>query len=209
VTPPTPMPAPVAEVFRPLHNELLDIHVKWSQFRQLFGTDADRIALLNRFAPVFFGYADRIMYDDFVLALFRFTDRVATCGHPNLCLEQLAEVLTNHDPAFGHSIQADAEAIDVLLEPHANWRDRRAAHNDLGARQARWAGTSTLTGPSREKVEEILEHMRRLMNRVATHYGEVPTAYEAMMLPCSGDADTLVRRLEEIVRWRDSGPRSW
>jgi hypothetical protein len=196
MTPPTAMPTTVAEVFHPLHNELLDIHAKWSQFRQLFGTDADRIDLLNRVAPVFFGYLQRILYDDLVLSLFRFTDRVATGGKLNLTLDRLALALLADDGAFGKSVQADAKAIDDLLEPHANWRDHRVAHNDLAATRARWAGTSTLTGPSREQVEEILSQLRRLMNRIATHYGEAPTAYEGLMHPSPGEATTLVHGLE-------------
>jgi len=44
------MPQPVAEVFRPLRGEVIELHAKWQLFRQLFATDPGRIDLLNRFA---------------------------------------------------------------------------------------------------------------------------------------------------------------
>src|SRR5262245_4138344 len=94
------MPPAVAALFRPLHNELLEIHQKWSQYRQMFGHGPDRIELLNRFAHVFFGYAQLVFYDDLLLALFRFTDRVATCEKHNLTLERLADAVATDDPAY-------------------------------------------------------------------------------------------------------------
>ena len=200
MTLPPGMLAQVADVFRPLQQELLDIHIKWSLYRQLFGTDEGRISLLNRVAPVYFGYAERIQYDDLILSLFRFTDSLATGGKPNLTLDRLASVVKANEATFGLSIQADAGTIDSLLAPHADWRDHRLAHNDLARTKARWSGTSTLIGPSREQIEEILDRMRQRMNRVATHYGEDPMAYEALLYQTPGDAETLVAHLEDSAR---------
>jgi hypothetical protein len=198
------MPPTVADLFRPLHNILLEIHLKWSQFRQLFGTDPERIALLNRFAPLFFGSAQVILYDDVVLSLFRYADPEATGGKKNLTLARLASAVMAADASFGASVRDDAEAIRTLLSPHADWRNKRVAHNDLTTATARWDGNSILSGPSREQIEEILSRMRLLMNGVAVHFGEAPTAYEGMMTPNPGDAYTLVRYLEDLARRQDA-----
>jgi hypothetical protein len=105
-----------------------------------------------------------------------------------------------HDTFAAHNAHCGRRPIPPATQ-------RAAGHppeNDLTARKALWGGASTLSGPSRAQVEEVLERMRRLMNEVATRYGEAPTAYEGMMLASPGDASTLVRYLEDLARRQDA-----
>jgi hypothetical protein len=74
------MPRQIASVFKPLKQELWNIRVRWSLFRQLFVTGEERVNLLNRFAPGFFGNVQLAMSDDTVLAICRFTDPAASGG---------------------------------------------------------------------------------------------------------------------------------
>jgi hypothetical protein len=197
------MPPEVNDVFRPLHDQVVLIRIKWGLFRQLFGTDEDHINLLNRFAAGFFGIVQQVMYDDLVQSLFRLTDPTKSCGRPNLCLDRLAQVLTEAGACVAASVQAKSQAIDALLAPFADWRNRRTAHNDLATAQACHLQMSSLQGPSRALIEEVLAQVGELMNEAAAHYGEGLIAYEGTILP-PGDGDALVRRLEDLARRCDA-----
>ena len=145
MTPPTPtMPPTVADVFGPLDEELLDIHVKRSLFTQLFGTDDARVALLNRFAPTFFAYVQLIFFDDLVLSLFRVTDPSMMGGKKNLTFDRLAAVVVADDLTFGASVTAKVRHFEVLLGAHADWRNKRIAHNDLRSGNRKDGGLSSM-----------------------------------------------------------------
>ena len=197
------MPPEVTGVFRPLQDQLVLMRTKWTLFRQVFGTDAERIELLNRFAPGFFGMVQEIMYDDLVQSLFRLTDPAATCAHPNLCLNRLAKVLKDTGTTVAASVQARSQAIGGLLAPFADWRNHRTAHNDLETAQACHLELSSLKGPSRVLIEDVLVRAGQLMNEAAAYYGEGPMEYEGT-IPPPGDGDALVRRLEDLARRSDA-----
>lgn len=188
-----PMPSALAEVFRPLQRELVNIHIKWRLFRQLFGTDQGRIELLNRFAGGLFGVVQEVMYDDLVLALFRIADPRKTGRHENLSLDQLADTAGQFDTGLGARLQASSAAVDAHLAPHSDWRDKLVAHNDLATAQARILGAA-VTGPSRRTIEGALADAREALNLVQAHYGEGEMRYEDVIL-APGDGDALVRHL--------------
>jgi hypothetical protein len=191
------MPNGVAEVYNPLKRELVNIHVKWLLFRQLFATDSGRIELLNRFAGGLFGPVQEVMYDDIVLSLFRFTDPVKTGKYENLTLDRLAEVVGNVNSTLGGAVHVQATIIDSLLAPYADWRDKRIAHNDLTTARARYVGVSGLKGPSRAEIEQALSAARGAMNTVGRSYGDDETRYEETILGL-GDGDALIRHLTAL-----------
>jgi hypothetical protein len=192
--PTSTMPQTVAEVYRPLWQELVNVHVAWRLFRQLFGTDEARVELLNRYAGGLFGPLYWIMYDDMIVSLFRLSDPMKTGKFENLSFDRLAEVVNTLDPALGNTLKGRSAPIDNLLAPFADWRDKRAAHNDLATAKARYLGSSSLQGPSRGTLEEILAEARALMNQVAVHYQEGETCFEEPIID-GGDGDSLVRHL--------------
>jgi hypothetical protein len=201
------MPRPVAEVFKPLRSEVIQVHAKWQLFRQLFATDPGRIDLLNRFAPTLFGLLQEIMYDDVVLALFRLTEGAATCGKDNCTLPRLADAVAADCPTLGTSVAARQAAVRKLLDGHADWRNKRIGHNDLLTMQARWQGRSELEGPSRAQVEEIMALVRRLMNEVEAHYEDCETWYGTKEMPLTQNGDTLVRYLADLARRMEADRR--
>jgi hypothetical protein len=193
----------VTGIFRPLYDQLAFIRMKWGMFRQVFGTDAERIELVNRFAAGFFGVVQLVMYDDLVQSLFRLTDPALTGRHPNLSLDRLAEVVAAAGTPIAADVQARSQAIDDILTPFADWRDHRTAHNDLATAQACHLELSSLQGPSRATIEDVLVRAGDLMNVVAVHYGLGPASYEGTILP-DGDGDALIRRFQDLARHRDA-----
>lgn len=61
----------MGRIYHLLWNQCATIHVKWHAYRTLFGTSPDRIALLNRAAPVTLRIMQDAMLDEIVLHVCR------------------------------------------------------------------------------------------------------------------------------------------
>ncbi len=176
-------------VYYELFSDIAWLHLKWEQYRELFGKDDERIALLNRTAPLFFGFLDGALFEDVLLHVARLTDPPKSLGHENLSLTRLPELVPPAD--LRDQIE---EALQVTLARSRlarDWRNRRLAHADLAT--ALGHSPATLEHPSRQSVEEALAAMRDLLNVLETDYRGGATAYD--FLAESGGADFLVHYL--------------
>lgn len=200
--PEPPMPAGIAEVYRPLRGELVNIHVQWRLFLQLYGTDPDRIELLNRFAGGLFGVVQEVLYDDLVLAVFRLHDPAKSGKFENLSLPSLVGAVRGVNSQLAASLARGSGDLVALLDPYAEWRNKRIAHNDLETAKAQYFGSSPLEGPSREVIARALAIACGVLNEVAAAYGEGETRYGEVIL-AAGDGDALVRHLNELSTRND------
>jgi hypothetical protein len=167
-----------------LWNDLAWIHAKWKQYRQLFATSDDTIAILNKTAPSFFYFSGSILFDDVLLHIARLTDPPDTGGRTNLTLQRLP-------PAVAEApLRGTTESLlQQVLEQTAFARDRRnrrIAHRDLLT--ARGLHPNPLAQASRQDVENALRAMRELMNVVEMQFENSTTAYEAFIGDGGGDA---------------------
>src|SRR5438034_11785595 len=76
-------PAKTGELACELSWSITHLHLKWKNYRALFGTSPERIDLLNHAAPGFFGQLDPIMRHDVVLAITRLMDPTRKGRHKN------------------------------------------------------------------------------------------------------------------------------
>jgi hypothetical protein len=166
------MPKAIDEVFQPLRNEVLGIHMAWRLYREAFATSEERVILLNRYAGIWFGYAQAAMYDDIVVSLFRLLDPPNQGkGRDNLTLARLADVVeTDHRKVLANVVRTARNRVENLLQPFADWRNKRVAHNDLSRMQATWRGNPTTPEPSYQTIEEALAGVRECMNSVDQYY---------------------------------------
>jgi hypothetical protein len=81
---PMPFPTELSETWQFLHNEVTWLHGRWTMYRQLYGTSPERIELLNRVAPTFFGTIQAVQLDEIQLTLSRLADPVGTGQRRNL-----------------------------------------------------------------------------------------------------------------------------
>ncbi len=81
-----------------LSNQLMFAHLKWSEYRAIFGSSPERIALLNEAAPTFFHSLQGSMWDGVLLHLTRLTDRSRIVGNETLTLMRLPPLIA--DEAF-------------------------------------------------------------------------------------------------------------
>ncbi len=75
------IPAPLGELHHTLYNEVAWLHLKWQDFRTLFGGTEQTIELLNQTAPSFFHHLQRTLWED-VLLHFVQTHRPASVRRP-------------------------------------------------------------------------------------------------------------------------------
>jgi hypothetical protein len=203
------MPQEIHETYNILRNQLIIRHVRWTIYRQLFGTDPARIALLNRFGDVAFGAIQGTMEDEAVLALCRMSDPAVTgkgkFARDNCTFNRLVDLVT-----------ADAPETKTTLEPLLGniegarqgclkeLRNRVLAHIDRETFANMAAGRPGPLRPNRANIEDFLRAARELMNAVQRHYGNGETHYSELNLPVGKDGDVLVTYLEEFGRRLDA-----
>src|SRR5699024_10710469 len=75
--------------FYELHRKLVELHVLWQQYRQLFGDDPATFHLLNRTAGLFFKIVQDELWDSVLLGVSRMTDPPTTRKNKNLTIQSL------------------------------------------------------------------------------------------------------------------------
>jgi hypothetical protein len=168
------------EVLGPLYtalsSDVLWLHIKWLEYRELYAGSSERIRLLNDSAPNFFGMLQSILWHDVLLHIARLTDPPRQPGGENLTLLSLPEVLDDTD------LQAEVETKLDCAVAAANfarqYRNKHLAHRDLDHALER---AEPLTQGSRQQVEEVLGLFVEALNTVNNHYCEATQLYREMM----------------------------
>lgn len=80
----------LGRVFFRLSNECGYLHVKWQAYVALFGTNENRVALLNRAAAGFTRMLQDMLWEDVLLHICRMTDRATIGNNDTLTVKQAA-----------------------------------------------------------------------------------------------------------------------
>lgn len=180
--------------FFALHRELVELHILWQQYRQLFGADPETVHLLNRTSGLFFKVIQDELWDSVLLGISRMTDPVKTGGSKNLTLQSLPGLIA--DPALRVEVKAlcDRAKLEALFA--REHRNKRIAHQDHGYLSNKAA--NSLSGISRDRVEEMLAALRAVLNHLNSHFCDSTTMYE--MFVGDGGAELLVSKLRKLER---------
>jgi hypothetical protein len=180
--------------FFQLHRRLIELHVVWQQYRQLFGHDAETVDLLNRTAGLFFKIVQDELWDSVLLGISRITDPSQTGGRKNLTIQSLAPLISDG------KLRAEVLALTTTAVDQAAFarehRNKRIAHHDH-AYTSGLASTS-LNGVSRERVETMLSSLRAAMNRLNVYFIDSTTFYEDFV--DESGARVLVSKLAQFER---------
>lgn len=180
--------------FYVLHIELIELHVLWQQYRQLFGDTADTVQLLNRTAGLFFKIVQDELWDSVLLGVSRMTDPPATGKNKNLTVQSLPLLIT--DPVLRVEAQllcAKAVAEAAFAREHRNKRIAHQDHNYLSNRNS-----SALSGISRAAVESMLAALRGVLNHLENHFRDSTVMYENFV--DDSGARLLVNKLSKLER---------
>jgi len=178
--------------FATLHRKLIELHIVWKQYQQLFGSDQETVELLNRTAALFFKIIQDEMWDSVLLGISRMTDPPETRGKKNLTIHSLPALI--EDPSLKLELETLCEAALEQAAFAREHRNKRIAHQDHGYATNRSA--YALSGISRERVKSMLAAIGKVMNRLNLHFKDSTTLYEEF-LDDSG-ARVLVSKLRKF-----------
>jgi hypothetical protein len=193
------MGADLGRIYTALVDELVWLHMKWSQYLALFGSSPRRVELLNVAAGTFFHVLQDVMWNDLLIGLARITDPPKSAGKSNLsvrCLPDLLKDVPIHE--------AVSSQVSLVLQNAAfarDWRNRHLAHRDL-SRAIAGKAAEPLSSASISKIRECLSSMVALLNFVDNHYLDSTMFYDMDHVP--GDAGSLLRTLDYGVRAKEA-----
>lgn len=191
------LPPDSQEVFDALWQEVVGLHTRWIIFKQLYATDENRVALLNKVAGTFFAHLQGILIDDIILCLSRLTDPPQFGKRENLALEQLIEKLdpAKHSP-LAASLKQQLQNLQEVCKPFRQNRNRRIAHSDLDTVLV----AETSRGILYDTTAEAVERIGRYMNTYVAHFQDVSkTAFDQVWL--KDDSNSLVSALEAATKY--------
>jgi hypothetical protein len=182
------MPGDLGELHYLLWNEVAWLHMKWKDYRALFASSSGRtIELLNQAAPVFFRHLQDTLWEDILLHICRLTDPPETMGHANLTLRRLCPLVA--EPQLRAEVEALTREAKKKSDFARDWRNRHLAHKALPPLDG--SSSTPLATASRQHVEEALEAIRIVMNRIESHYENGTVAYEHCLESPQGVASLL------------------
>jgi hypothetical protein len=181
--------------YHELSNQVVWLHAKWNQYRQLYAHSPDRIETLNAVARHLFGMLQDIMLENVLLDLGRLTDPRETGKKSNLTLQRLPDAIT--DATLAIKVRGLVEAAVTRCAAARDWRNRRIAHRDLALAVA--TGADPLPGISRADVEAALESVRAVLHAIEGHYFDSETAYQHF-IASGGEAGSLTYYIKAGLR---------
>lgn len=177
-----------------LSNHILELHVLWEQYRQLY-TDADTIDVLNRTAGMFFKIVQDELWDSILLAVCRLVDRPITAGQANLTLRSLSSLI--EDANLKQEVdKACKEAVEIA-EAAQTHRHKRIAH--ISYDHALDHTLFDAVGISQKKMEEMITALRTVIKLVDSYYNDTDVLYDRpVVITGAGKLIAALRRLERL-----------
>lgn len=182
----------LGSAFGILHRKLIELHIVWQQYQQLFGTDEETVELLNRTAGLFFKVTQDELWDSVLLGISRMTDPPETRGKKNLTIHSLPLLID--DPTLREELE---ELCQGALEDASfarEHRNKRIAHQDHGYATDR--EVNGLSGISRERVNAMLTSIGKVLNRLDLHFKDSTTFYDDFI--DSSGARVLISKLRKF-----------
>lgn len=164
----------LGSIFFGLYCRLVELHMLWQQYRQLYGSDEENVRLLNRTAGLFFKVVQDELWDSVLLGISRMTDPAATGRRRNLTIHSLSHLVA--DPALRDEVASLSTEATLAAEFAREHRNRRIAHHDYNFFINR--SSAPLNGISRSLVEQMLEKLRRVLNRVDNAFCDNTVMYQ-------------------------------
>lgn len=148
-----------------LWNECALLHMRWEEYIELFGTDAENFEVMNDSAPGFFRSVQDLYWESILLGLCRFGDKEAVAGKQTLSLANLLTYAASQPVPGLPNLVNDAH---IKIKFARDWRNRRIAHADLVHMLDKQA--TPLAPASRQHVREALSSIVDTLTAVEMHF---------------------------------------
>ncbi|MGH8491581.1 MAG: hypothetical protein ACRERR_00515 [Moraxellaceae bacterium] len=189
-------------LWKAIDYEVTWLHARWLIYRQLFGTNAERVEILNRSAGTFAEMLQGILLDDVQLGLAKLGDPRTTHTKngrlDNMTLDALAHEITS-PTSLKTELDTKLITYKVACSKVKDRRNKRIAHFDLKTMLN--PQDSFLLGPSRDEIEAALIELRSFMNCIELYFTGSRTAYDLITL--KDDGDSLIFALSKGLRYQD------
>ncbi len=184
------------EIYNTLRPHVLQLHIRWAQFRLLFTISDKRMTVLSNVAPGFFAIIRDVLRDDAFISLSRLTDKSRTFGKSNLTLVALVELAekSNHNE-LASTARSILEKFQDRVNNMRQWRDKWLAHTDFN--QAILERPLPDIGVQRGHVDEAIHLTIELMNLFADHL--LQNQLDKDLPIVVGDAEVLAQLLESMA----------
>lgn len=187
------MGEPLGTAFWHLNQQVLELHLVWDQYTQLFGEGEETVHLLNKTAGLFFMVVQDGLWDNVLLGVSKLTDPAQTGKNKNLSIRSLPDLIAD-GTLRGRVLDLCDEAL-IKAEHARDHRNKRIAHQDQKYFYDREA--QPLGGVSRALVKEMLQAITAVMNEINVFYADTTMFYDS--ISSGGDAAWLVHKLKSIT----------
>jgi hypothetical protein len=193
-------PIAIQELWASLTADVVWLHGRWIIYRQLFGTNKERVDLLNEAAGTVTWILQHLLLHDVQISLSKIGDPAGSGSRKNLTLRRLQITLRDTgESELSEKMEPLLAAFEASCEKVRHRRNKWIAHNDLPTKIA--ARSEPLSGPSREEIELSLSALRDVMNCVELKFKDSQTAYEHFAM--NEDGEYLISALARSKRYRE------
>jgi len=169
-----------------LSNQITFLHIKWKEYREIYGSDPETVEMVNKVAPYFFWMYERILRNDVISTIARILDPAYSGGNkPNASLDKLINDLKDHaNNSLIEEWEDDLQMLKKTSKKLRNIRNKRLSHNDFDVHVTH--SPDILAGISRQNIEDVLEGIRSLTNKIQLHFKNSRTMYDYVFSPFEG-----------------------
>lgn len=184
--------------FYELCRKLVELHVVWQQYLQLYGDGPETMHLLNRTSGLFFKIVENELWDSVLLGISRMTDRPTTGSNRNLTILSLPAMIHGN-----HALRIELDGLCNKAVASAkfarNHRNKRIAHQDHNYLVN--PSANPLNEINKTLVEDMLAALRDVLNRLDDHFRGTTSMYERFA-DRSG-ARLLIHKLKRLERLQE------
>ena len=190
----------ISNVFWALAGEVHALSFLYAECEYLYGDSSEnRIAMLNRAAPVFFYRVQIVFEQELMLGICRVTDPAKSMGKDNLTVLRLPEMLDQRTAGMGTKIEIAANTACAAAGFARDWRNRWIAHNDLdlslNSLPAKPLAVATL-----KSIDEAIDAIDVVLKSVLIAFGYQSAGFRN--IPEHGGSNSLISILDEGLQAR-------
>lgn len=187
----------VGVIYSELWQEVGRLFSEWKEYVALFGTNTERIDLLNSAAGHFFRIVQDSLWDRTLLNIARIIDPIKTCGRKNLSLDSLANTIADSD--LKHVVEASISNAKEKCAFVKDWRNRHIVHADFELVVD--ANAEPLAMASRQQVSQALISIQDVLNSVSEPLLDTNTQFDELGMLNS--AEDLIHLIDFALRKKD------
>lgn len=150
----------LGETFTFLHNDFLNLLLEWDTYKAFFGTNLERVNLLNSISGLTAFQIEKRLFHSVLLGLRRLSEKMK--GAPEESPISIDKLLYFAPEGEGKKeLRELAKAVRKECAFAKNWSDKKIAHSDWAVR----TGRATLEVASRQKTENALRSIAEFIQK--------------------------------------------